>query len=76
MAPELLYEEGYNCSADIFSVGVIFYIMLTGRSLFKGNSPKEILRENMNCACEYPERYFKNVSKEGLDLLKKMLEID
>ena len=49
VAPELLQEKGYNCQADIFSVGVIFYIILTGRPLFKGNSPDEILNKNMKC---------------------------
>ena len=39
VAPELLRNEGYNCSADVFSAGVIFYAILTGRSLFQGNNP-------------------------------------
>ena len=36
VSPELLRNEGYSCSADIFSAGVIFYVILTGRPLFKG----------------------------------------
>ena len=43
VAPELLRNEGYNCSADIFSAGVIFYVILTGRPLFKGNFQNQIL---------------------------------
>ena len=31
VAPEVLRDEGYNCSSDVFSAGVIFYVMLTGR---------------------------------------------
>ena len=31
VAPEVLRDEGYNCSSDVFSAGVIFYHMLTGR---------------------------------------------
>lgn len=46
VAPELLQEKGYNCMADMFSCGVIFYIILTGRPLFKGNTPEEILEKN------------------------------
>ena len=34
VSPELLRDEGYNCASDIFSAGVIFYVMLTGRQLF------------------------------------------
>ena len=36
VSPELLRNEGYNCSSDVFSAGVIFYVILTGRPLFKG----------------------------------------
>ena len=49
VAPELLREYGYDCQSDMFSVGVIFYIILTGRPLFKGNTPEEILDKNMKC---------------------------
>ena len=36
VAPEVLQDKGYDCSSDMFSAGVIFYILLTGRALFKG----------------------------------------
>ena len=53
VAPEVLNNEGYNCKADIFSAGVIFYVMLTGRSLFQGTNSNSILIENMRCRYEY-----------------------
>ena len=56
VAPELLQEKGYDCQADIFSVGVIFYIILTGRPLFKGNTPEEILQKNMKCEYQFNDR--------------------
>ena len=31
VAPEMLRNQGYNCSSDVFSAGVIFYVMMTGR---------------------------------------------
>ena len=43
VSPELLRNEGYNCSSDIFSAGVIFYVILTGRPLFKGHDQIMIL---------------------------------
>ena len=36
VAPEVLQDKGYDCSSDMFSAGVIFYILLTGRALFRG----------------------------------------
>ena len=48
VSPELLQEKGYNCISDMFSAGVIFYVMLTGRPLFKGSNPNSILAKNLD----------------------------
>ena len=49
VAPELLRDEGYGLASDIFSAGVIFYVMLTGRPLFKGFDQNSILVKNKDC---------------------------
>jgi serine/threonine protein kinase len=42
MAPEIVKELPYDHKVDIWSVGVIAYILLSGRPPFKGNSKLEI----------------------------------
>lgn len=37
VAPEVLNDKDYNCKADVFSAGIIFYIMFTKKS--NGNYP-------------------------------------
>ena len=76
VAPELLQEKGYNCQADIFSVGVIFYIVLTGRPLFRGNTPEEILQKNMKCEYTFNDRQWENISATAKDLVEKLLKED
>lgn len=53
LAPELLRSKRggplYDCKADIFSLGCIFYYMLTGRSLFKGKNQDATLKINYKC---------------------------
>lgn len=36
VAPELLEDSGYDCRSDVFSAGVICYVLLSGRPVFKG----------------------------------------
>lgn len=38
MAPEQLSGEGVDARSDLFSLGVILYLMVTGHSPFQGNS--------------------------------------
>ena len=37
VAPELFSPEGYSYKADVFSLGCVFYSLLTGYYLFVGN---------------------------------------
>lgn len=46
VAPEVLNDQEYNCKADIFSLGVILYIILTGNMPFQGNTYEEIVKKN------------------------------
>ena len=47
-APEILEDIGYDEKSDIFSAGVIMCELLTGRPVFKGKSPNEILEKTKN----------------------------
>ena len=44
MAPEIFSRSGYNEKCDIWSVGVIMYILLTGRPPFYGNTDIDIIQ--------------------------------
>ena len=75
IAPEILKKKKYNTKVDIFSAGVIMYIILTGRMPFSGNSYNKIVLKNLKGEINFNFDHFNiKVSKETLDLLKKMLE--
>ena len=73
VAPEILDDIGYSFSSDIFSIGVIMYILLTGRPAFRGYNVNEILMKNKKAEVEYPDKYWSIISTKARDLVSKML---
>ncbi|CAI4225603.1 unnamed protein product [Auanema sp. JU1783] len=72
-APELLLGKPYDgTKSDIWSLGVILYIMVTGGFPFPSESIDALKRAVMLCDVKIP--YF--VSVECADLIRKMLVID
>ncbi|CAD8083883.1 unnamed protein product [Paramecium sonneborni] len=80
VAPEILmYKEGdpfYDERCDVFSAGVIFYVLLTGKQPFQGGDYKQILRANKNCEVNYEIKQIQCAPIQLVDLLKKMLYPD
>lgn len=53
VAPEILNDFKYDSKVDIFSAGVIFYILLTGCSPFYGKNNEEIIQKNKRCEINF-----------------------
>jgi calcium-dependent protein kinase len=43
MAPEIFSQGTYNEKCDCWSLGVILYVMLTGRPPFYGDTDQEVI---------------------------------
>jgi len=63
----------YDPVCDIYSAGLIFYLLLVGKPAFNGKTYNEILTMNRKADVRYEESDFKHIPHEALDLLKKML---
>ena len=46
IAPEVLNEQGYGIKADIFSLGIVVYQMLTGKFIFEPDSTENVQMKN------------------------------
>lgn len=62
-APEVLRNKGYNRSLDMWSVGVIIYVSLSGT--FPFNEDEDINDQIQNAAFMYPPTPWKEISSDG-----------
>ncbi|OMJ80304.1 hypothetical protein SteCoe_19457 [Stentor coeruleus] len=49
VAPEILRDEEYDYKIDIFSAGVILYVLLYGKHPFEARNLDKILQKNVEC---------------------------
>ncbi|OMJ92660.1 hypothetical protein SteCoe_4534 [Stentor coeruleus] len=75
IAPEVL-EKNYNEKCDIWSAGVILYVMLSGTPPFTGKNDIEIFKKIKKGTYELKSSIWNNVSKPAKDLLQKLLNVN
>ena len=71
-SPEVL-KNNYDSKCDIWSCGVIMYILLSGKIPFAGDNETEIIKSIMNKKVSFDSSFFNNVSEEAKDLIEKCL---
>ena len=73
VAPETLMLKG-SIKSDIWSLGVIMYIMLSGKVPFTGQSSDQILKNVLNQEVGFSHPSFIHVSQAAKDLILRMLD--
>ena len=73
IAPEVL-SRNYTEKCDLWSCGVIMYILLTGRPPFGGNNDQEILARIKRGKYDLSKYPWGVISQEAKDLIKCLLE--
>jgi len=76
VAPEVLNASGYGKEVDMWSIGVITYILLCGFPPFYGDTVPEIFEQIMEANFDYPEEYWGSVTKEAKDFINKLLVVE
>lgn len=76
VSPEVINYEPISLGSDMWSVGVITYVLLSGLSPFLGNSNIETYDNITSCNYTLDEEQFDNVSSEGKNFVRTLLVLD
>lgn len=72
-SPQMLAGK-YDESADVWSVGVIMYILLCGSAPFSGETPKEAIAAVRRGAFSFPEKQWAKISDDAKTLIRHLLK--
>ena len=75
IAPEVL-KNGYNEKCDLWSCGVILYILLCGSPPFYGKNEKEIFKKILDGNFSFRHKIWNKISTEGKNLVLKLLQVN
>lgn len=76
VAPEIVNYEQLGLEADMWSIGVITYILLSGISPFLGETKQETLGNISAVDYDFDEEFFSNTSELAKSFIRQLLEKD
>jgi calcium-dependent protein kinase len=75
VAPEVILGS-YHRQCDLWSCGIVLYVMLSGDLPFYANEDQEVFEMIKNQKIDFKLREFTDISSESMKLLKSLLEKD
>jgi len=73
VAPEILRKEKYGTKADMWSMGVIIFIMLGGYPPFYAETPRQLLRLSKAGKFDFDPEYWGEISDGVKDMISSLL---
>jgi len=75
-APEIVREDSYDKSVDVWSAGVLLYLLLCGYPPFYHQDPTKLFEEIKKAVFDFPPEQWSTVSDSAKDLVSAMLKAD
>ncbi|KAK1799340.1 hypothetical protein P4O66_007584 [Electrophorus voltai] len=76
VAPEVISYEPVGPATDMWSIGVICYILLSGESPFQGGSDSETLALVTAAEWEFVDESFEDITEQAKDFISSLLHKD
>jgi calcium/calmodulin-dependent protein kinase I len=76
VAPEVLTHENYSSQVDLWSIGVIVYILLCGFPPFYGDNDAQMFRKIKAGTYKFLSPYWDPISADAKDFVSKLLVVD
>jgi calcium-dependent protein kinase len=75
MSPEVIKGE-YNEKCDVWSLGVLLYVLISGRAPFNGSDDNAIIKKVTEGKFEFKWEGWKGISDDCKNLIRHMLTVD
>lgn len=76
VAPEIVNYEPLGLACDMWAVGVITYILLSGASPFLGDTQQETFANIVACDYRFDDEYFSSTSEAARDFISRLFVTD
>jgi calcium/calmodulin-dependent protein kinase I len=76
VAPEILMQKGYGKEVDVWSLGVILFILLCGYPPFYDESDAALFELIMKGHFDFDERYWSDITHGVKKLISHILKVD
>uniref|UniRef100_A0A673YYC3 Myosin light chain kinase family member 4 n=1 Tax=Salmo trutta TaxID=8032 RepID=A0A673YYC3_SALTR len=76
LAPEVVNYDYVSFNTDMWSLGVITYMLLSGLCPFLGDNNPETLNNILACQWNFDEEEFTDISEEAKDFISKLLIVN
>ncbi|CAM9363964.1 unnamed protein product, partial [Phaeothamnion confervicola] len=76
VAPEILQGQRYGATVDVWSMGVVTFVLLGGYPPFYDREKKQLFRKIVRGQYEFHSPFWDHVSQEAKDFIRCMLVVD
>merc|ERR1712051_535516 len=76
VAPEVLAQKPYGKAVDVWSIGVISYILLCGYPPFYDENDANLFAQILKGEFEFDSPYWDDISEEAKDFIRKLMSVD